>query len=310
MKFGINVINFAPGTTPASLKGWAAFAEDSCFHSLMISDHVALTPDVQVDYPAPFYDPFTVLSWLAGVTTRIELGTTVIILPYRHPLLTARLSANLDQLSGGRLIFGVGAGWAKREFEALGLPFDQRGAMSDEYLDVIKAAWTNDVLSFKGQFVAFQDVQTGPRPARAPHPPIWVGGSSEGALRRAARFADAWHPLRPPLGWLRNQGLPRLRQLAGAAGRPVPMLCPRISVQLTDRPLPEEGRLPGHGTAGQIRRDLRTLQELGTQHLLLDTYLDQPSQALHPESHWRLLQRLAAEVVDVPGESVRSHESD
>src|ERR1700730_2509418 len=113
MKFGINAVNFAPGTTPASLKGWASFAEEVGFHSIMISDHVAVTPDVRSEYPAPFFDPFTVLSWLAGITKTIELGTTVIILPYRHPLLTARLSANIDQLSGGPAVFRGWAGWGQ-----------------------------------------------------------------------------------------------------------------------------------------------------------------------------------------------------
>ena len=305
MKFGINIINFAPGTTPASLKAWASFAETTGFHSLMISDHVALTPDVQADYPAPFYDPFVVLSWLAGLTEKVELGTTVIILPYRHPLLTARLAANLDQLSGGRFILGVGAGWARREFEALGLAYERRGAISNEYLTVIKACWAHEVLSFTGQYVSFADVQTGPRPARTPHPPIWVGGSSDGAMRRAAQFADAWHPLRPRLTWLRDSGLPRLRQLADEVGRPVPALCPRISILLTDKPLPEKDRLPGHGTLDQLHQDLQVLEKLGAEHVLLDTYLDKPDQALHPEHDWRTLEQLATQLVDLERQSLR-----
>ena len=106
----------------------------------------------------------------------------------------ARMGATLDQMSNGRFIFGVGVWWAQREFEALGVPFHQRGAITDEYLAAIKELWTNDIASFEGKYVSFHDVQTGPRPKRSPHPPIWVVGSSDGALRRAVRFGAGWHP--------------------------------------------------------------------------------------------------------------------
>ena len=151
MRFGINLINFGPGASPESLAASAELAEDLGYHFAMISDHVAITPDVAGRYPAPFYDPFTALAFLAARTRRIELGTTVIVLPYRHPLATARLAANVDQWSGGRFILGVGAGWAAQEFAALDLPFRQRGAMTDEYLAVIRAAWTQDPCSYHGR---------------------------------------------------------------------------------------------------------------------------------------------------------------
>jgi alkanesulfonate monooxygenase SsuD/methylene tetrahydromethanopterin reductase-like flavin-dependent oxidoreductase (luciferase family) len=114
VKLGVNVPNFGPGTGPESLTGWVRFAEDAGFSLAMMSDHVAVTPDVAELYPPPFYDPFTTLAWLAGLTERIELGTTVTILPYRHPLLTARVAANIDDLSGGRFVLGVGVGWCGR----------------------------------------------------------------------------------------------------------------------------------------------------------------------------------------------------
>ena len=139
MRVGVNLINFGPSATPETLLRWARVVEDLGYHLLMTSDHVAITPDVQARYPAPFYEPFTMLGWLAAVTRRVELGTTVVILPYRHPLETARAIANADQLSGGRVIFGVGAGWARQEIDVLGVPFQRRGAMTDEYLAAIKA---------------------------------------------------------------------------------------------------------------------------------------------------------------------------
>src|SRR5712692_11573193 len=156
MRVGINLINFGPGVTPGSLARSAELAESLGYHLVMISDHVAITPDVQARYPAPFYDPFTTLGWLAALTRRVELGTTVIILPYRHPLQTARMAANVDRLSGGRFIFGVGVGWARQEFAALGVPFERRGAITNDYLAAIKTVWTQDVATHEGRFVSFK----------------------------------------------------------------------------------------------------------------------------------------------------------
>src|SRR2546423_7647358 len=134
---GVNVLNFGPGTNPDVLRRWAQTVEGLGFDLLMVSDHVAITPDVAEQYPPPFYEPFTTLSWLAGITHRVRLGTTVLIVPYRHPLLVARMAANLNELSGGRLVLGVGVGWARPEFEALDVPFPRRGALTDERLHTI-----------------------------------------------------------------------------------------------------------------------------------------------------------------------------
>ena len=259
MKIGVNLLNFGPGVSPASLRDWTRLVESLGYHLVMISDHVAITPDVQEKYPAPFYDPLVCLSWLAANTSTLELGTTVLILPYRNPLLVARMGANIDQLSGGRFILGVGAGWAKGEFQALGVPFDQRGAMSNEYLAAIKALWTSDLASYNGRFVSFESVNTAPRPVREPHPPIWVGGSSDAAIRRAVRFGNAWHPIRFQIPWLREDGIPRLRRVAEAENQPVPNLCPRIKMHMTGSPVAEEGREAGEGSMDQVRRDLEAL---------------------------------------------------
>jgi len=130
----VNVPNFGPGTNPARLRDWAGVVEGLGYELLMVSDHVVITPDVAEQYPAPFYEPFTTLSWLAGITSRVRLGTTVLIAPYRHPLLVARMAANLHALSGGRLVLGVGVGWARGEFEALGAEHARRGRRTDEIL--------------------------------------------------------------------------------------------------------------------------------------------------------------------------------
>ena len=191
MKVGVNVINFGPGATPESMRRWVQLSETLGYHLIMTSDHIGITPDVQSRYPAPFYEPLSLLGWLAGVTNTIEIGTTVIIVPYRNVLELARAGANVDQLSGGRFILGVGIGWAQQEFQALGVPYKSRGAITNEYLEAIKLLWTQDVASYEGRFVSFKDVHTAPRPARSPHPPIWVGGPSDAAMRRTVRYGDA-----------------------------------------------------------------------------------------------------------------------
>lgn len=305
VRVGVNLINFGPGAGPASLARAARSAEALGYHLVMVSDHVAITPDVGARFAAPFWDPFVTLGWLAGVTRRVELGTTVIIVPYRHPLQTARLVANLDHLTGGRLIFGVGAGWANKEFAALGVPFHRRGAITDDYLDAMRACWVSDVASYAGPYVAFANVHTGPRPLRAPHPPIWVGGASDGALRRAARVGQAWHPIRVRVDWLAQTGLPRLAAIARAAGRPTPALCPRIRLGLTEAPAPEATRLAGQGTLEQVRADLDALARLGATYVLLDPYDDDAAGPRDPERVERMLATLAERVLDLPRETLR-----
>jgi probable F420-dependent oxidoreductase len=305
MKFGVNLINFGPSARPDSLARWAMLTETLGYHFLMTSDHIALTPEVQARYPAPLYEPFTTLGWLAGVTRHIEIGSTVVILPYRNPLQVARMAANIDQLSGGRLLFGVGVGWSQQEFAALGVPFHRRGTLTNEYLAALKTLWTNDVASFQGRYVSFTDVHTAPRPSRTPHPPIWVGGASDAAMRRAIRYGDAWHPNRVRPGWLKTTGLPRLSHIADLENRPVPALCPRIRLRLTDAPLPDDQRLLGEGTLDQMRADLRVLQGLDAQYVLLDTFYDDVEATRHPEVAWGMLATLAEKVLDLPHESLR-----
>lgn len=236
MKFGINVPNFGPGTDPASLAEWVRSAGSAGFDLAMMSDHVAVTPDVAELYPPPFYDPFTTLAWLAGITERIELGTTVTVLPYRNPVLTARMAANIDQISGGRFILGVGVGWSKQEYAALGVPFGRRGAITDEYLAAIGAVVDRGCVIQRRVRVLPQHLHrslAGPRAT----PPIWVGGTSTAALRPAVTYGDAWHPNNAELSWLHTEGLPALRSMAAATGRPTPALSPRMRLRLAQAAL-------------------------------------------------------------------------
>lgn len=300
MRIGINALNFGPGTTPEALVRWAELAEDGGFDFLSTSDHVAVTPDVTDQYPPPFYDPFLTLGFLAGITRRIRLGTTVLIVPYRHPLHVARLAANLDQFSGGRLILGVASGWARQEFAALGADFDRRGEVTDEFLRVIREAWQQPTVSSDGPTHRFADVATGPPPRQQPHPPVWVGGNSARAMRRAVELGDAWHPIGPKPGWLRSHGIPALVRAAEAHGAEVPPVAPRLELRFTDTPLPDDARAAGVGTPDQIEADLDDLADLGIEDVLFDTY-DGVSGAIttggHHEDGWRQAERLASLVL-------------
>jgi alkanesulfonate monooxygenase SsuD/methylene tetrahydromethanopterin reductase-like flavin-dependent oxidoreductase (luciferase family) len=267
---GVNVPNFGPGTEPGVLRRWAQTVEGLGFDLLMVSDHIAVTADVAEQYPAPFYEPFTTLAWLAGLTSRIRLGTTVLIVPYRHPLLVARMAANLSDLSGGRLVLGVGSGWAVQEFGALGVPFHQRGKLTDDYLRTIRAAWA-DQQDYRGGQI-----------------PIWVGGNSNAGLRRAVRLGEAWHPLRFTMPWMR-EAVGRMTAFADEQRRPVPGLVPRIALRLAESPVTAPERLAGEGTIDQVLDDLTELRLLGADTVVLDPFSGDPSETLRPEDVWQAL---------------------
>ncbi|TNH28516.1 LLM class flavin-dependent oxidoreductase [Micromonospora orduensis] len=275
MLIGVNVPNFAPGTDPEMLRQWAQTVEGLGFDLLMVSDHIAVTPDVAEQYPAPFYEPFTTLSWLAGLTRRIRLGTTVLIVPYRHPLLTARMAANLNRLSGGRLVLGVGVGWARQEFEALGVPFRRRGALTDDYLHAMRDAWSDT-----------DDYDTEPIP-------IWVGGNSDAGMRRAVRLGDAWHPLRFTPGWL-TEATGRLQAIADELGRQAPPMTPRIALQETREPVTAPDRLAGVGTIEQILADLDRIRLLGAETVVLDPFNGDLTEIRQPGRAWQTLAAVAA----------------
>jgi alkanesulfonate monooxygenase SsuD/methylene tetrahydromethanopterin reductase-like flavin-dependent oxidoreductase (luciferase family) len=275
VRLGVNVPNFGPGTEPGVLRCWAQTVEGLGFDLLMISDHVAVTPDVAEQYPAPFYEPFTTLAWLAGITGRVRLGTTLLIVPYRHPLLIARMAANLNDLSGGRLVLGVGAGWAAQEFGALGVPFRQRGKLTDDYLRAVRAAWADDADYRGGQI------------------PIWVGGNSDAGVRRAVNLGEAWHPLRFTMPWLR-EAVDRMTALAGEQRRPVPGLVPRIALRLAEAPVTGPGRLAGEGTIDQVLDDLTQLRLLGADTVVLDPFGGDPDETRHPEAAWQALATVRA----------------
>jgi probable F420-dependent oxidoreductase len=197
MKFGVYGINVGPCSDPEIAARVAQAAEESGFDSVWTGEHVVL-PDPQVP-PSPvppgfpMLDPAVALGFVAAHTRNLRLGTGIIILPQRNPLVLAKALASLDVLSKGRLVFGIGVGYLKPEFDALGVPFDHKGERTDEYLEAILAIWTQEKPEYQGRFVDFKGIDARPRPLQKPHPPVVVGGQSPGAFRRAVRRANGWY---------------------------------------------------------------------------------------------------------------------
>ncbi len=197
MKFGLFGVNMGPWCDPETAARAARLAEDTGFESLWIGEHVVL-PDPQVE-PSPLppeypiLDPAVSLTHLAAATERILLGTGIIILPQRNPLVLAKELASVDVLSGGRLIFGIGIGYLEPEFAALGIPFEEKGPRTIEYLEAMLAVWGQEKPSYEGRFVSFSGIQARPQPLQQPSPPIVMGGLSKPAFRRAVQLAHGWY---------------------------------------------------------------------------------------------------------------------
>lgn len=217
MKFGICLPIRLDAAASTNVK-IAKAAEALGFDSVWASDHVVIPARRSGIFTEYFYDPFTLLAFISSVTSRILLGTSVIILPYRNPLVTAKMAASLDVVSGGRLLFGVGPGWMREEFEALGIPYESRGRMTDEYIEIIKTLWEKDDPKYEGEFFTFYDVGFDPKPLQKPGPTVWIAGSSERAMRRAALYGNGWQPTGASPDDV-AEGIQKIRSIAVDAGR-------------------------------------------------------------------------------------------
>ena len=192
VQVGVHLPQFGRASSPAAITEAARLAEELGFADVWVSDHIAI-PAAQ-DYPSPYlYDPLLTLAWAAAATARVGLGTSVLVVPQHNPLALANSLASLDALSGGRLTIGVGVGWSAAEFAALGQSFSDRGRRMDEMLDVLRACWGPDPVNFAGEFVQLDAMKVQPKPAH--RIPIWVGGGSEPAYRRAAERGDGFHAI-------------------------------------------------------------------------------------------------------------------
>jgi probable F420-dependent oxidoreductase len=231
MKFGIHYsIGVNANPQAEDYIRVAQKAEECGYHSLWLGDHIVIPEKIEAAYPyssdgaagfprrAPFPDPFVLLGGLALATSRILLGTSVIVIPYRNPLAVAKAVATVDLLSHGRFQFGVGVGWLKEEFDALGEDFARRARQTREYLHIMKAVWQAEPASFSGEFLTFSDIHTVPLPVQTPHPPIIFGGESLPALRRVADLGDGWQPGTASLKVL-SKSVPQLQALMAERGR-------------------------------------------------------------------------------------------
>jgi probable F420-dependent oxidoreductase len=237
MHIGLQPPTSGPLATPAFIAELAQMADRLRFHSLYVTDHVVIPAQVSSRYPYnasgilaagpddPYYEPVSLLGYLAGCTTSIRLGTSVLVLPYRQPVVVAKQLACIDALSGGRIMLGIGTGWMDEEFRILGAPpFAERGAITDEYIEVFRRIWRETRPSFQGHYVRFPALGANPKPSQPAGIPILVGGHARPAIRRAARLGDGWMPLKlppddlePKLGYLREQALAAGRDPASLA---------------------------------------------------------------------------------------------
>jgi probable F420-dependent oxidoreductase len=205
MKFDLWLPTASPMTTFDLLEGLGAEAEDRCISTVWVGEHVVLFADYTSRYPyaadgkipAPpgsgLIDPIVTLSYLAAQTKSVRLGTAMLLLPQRNPVYTAKEVSSLDWLSGGRIDLGIGVGWLKEEFDALGVPWGRRGARTDEYIEVLRTLWCDETSSFDGESFRLPPCEMFPKPTQQPHPPLHIGGETDAAMRRTARIGQGWH---------------------------------------------------------------------------------------------------------------------
>jgi probable F420-dependent oxidoreductase len=250
--------------SPEAIVAAAKKAEEVGFDAVFVNDHIIVGADARSEPWTNVYDPLVAMSFVAAHTSRIGVGVSVLIMPYRNPIATAKALATVDLMSGGRLTVGVGVGWNEAEFAALGVPFHERGARTNEYLRLWQSCWAPGQVSFSGRFFSFADMFVNPKPLQQPHPPIWIGGTSDGALRRAARFAAVWQPTPLPIAQLVERQA-ALRKACEVAGRePIPTrMSFRVEFSTITGNAPPVGnqRPTGHGTPAEVAADLLRYRE-------------------------------------------------
>ena len=290
MEYGFSVPNWGPMATPHDMAALARRGEEMGFGIIIVPDHIVIPASIASRYP---YSPsgeytgtgecleqLTTLSFLAGHTSRVRLLSSVMVLPHRSPVLAAKVLATIDVLSQGRLTVGCGVGWMREEFEAIGAPpYEERGRVGDEYIRVFKELWTSDSPSFDGDYCRFDDILFEPKPVQKPHPPIWIGGESPPALRRAGRLGDAWYPIgsnpRFPVRNAREyaDSVARVRGHAEEAGRdPQEVGLAYNTGWYNDREAeydPDGGRRTFTGTPQQVADDIKTFEDIGVSSLVV-----------------------------------------
>ena len=269
MKLGLALPNFGKYADKDFIGEFSVAAEELGYESLWTSEHIVIPESRTGGFGNLFYDPLLTLSYVAAITRTVSLGTSVLVLPYRNPVVLAKMTATLDELSDGRLILGVGAGWLEDEFTALGADFANRGKITDDSIEIIKTLWTDDAPRYDSAFHKFSDIRFLPKPQQRPGPQIWVGGGSVRAMERAAKYGDGWHPvgLTPEnLG----QALVRLNRLLEKEKRGARefVISIRKSLEITSRnDLPDSDTL--RGDLGKVMAGLDNYRAAGADHIIL-----------------------------------------
>jgi len=299
MKYGFYLPNSGAGAEPDALADIAKLGDRLGFYCMVMPDHILQPNQINSTYPysltgdilaagqsgdGEWPEQITTLAYLAGVTERIKLVTSVMIIPYRNPILTAKMLSTLDMLSKGRLILGAGVGWMEEEFELLDAPpFAERGAVTNEYLQAFIELWTKDDPKFEGKYVNFSDITFLPKPVQKPYPPIWIGGQSKPASRRAALIGDCWHPVGAiPAAPLEPEELAEnlvlLYQYAEKAGRDPATIQVSVKAPLYDADDSNEPRRRFSGSSDEVRQDIQTYSDVGVTHLIFDFRTGDPKQ--------------------------------
>jgi probable F420-dependent oxidoreductase len=276
MRIGVSLLNNWGIEDAQALVGLATRAEALGFDSVWVHDHVFNVGHVFDRIGGrPYYEPLTLLSFVAARTQRVRLGTSVLVLPYHNPIRLAKTAATLDVLSGGRLVMGVGVGAIETEMEAMGSPFKERGAVTDEAIAVMRTLWSEEDPRFDGRYSRFAGMKFSPKPLQQPSIPIVIGGVSRAAIRRAARLGDGWHPLGLSPDAL-GQGIAMLREEARAAGRDLAKIPVSIALSLAaSRP----GRFALGAEPVEIAENAKAFAALGVETLIVSANTSDPGEA-------------------------------
>jgi probable F420-dependent oxidoreductase len=309
MDVGLTIPTRGPLATPDGITTLVRRAEELGFAHLSVSDHVVVPRSIDSRYPysesgawpgaasGACLEQFTLLAYLAAISSNARLITAVAVVPYRGAVHTAKIAATIDVLSQGRMVLGVGAGWLKEEFEALNSPpFEERGRVTDEYLQALKILCSEDDPHFEGQHVRFANLSFLPKPVQKPHPPIWVGGESAPALRRAVRYGDTWFPIgnnpRHPLDTVARlaAGRQRLHETAEQNGRDPNSIGLAFYAGWFDETktlqVADGQRHILTGNPAQVAEDIDALGELGVRDLVLNLQRDTLEQSLASMQHF------------------------
>jgi len=281
MKYGVFLPVSGRAASRQTLMQAAQRAETLGYDSVWAADRLVIPWKIETAYPyskestfivppdRPFFDTMTCLAFLAGCTEKIQLGMSVMVLPYRHPLHWAKIATTIDQLSIGRLIMGVGVGWMEEEFAAMNAPFKKRGAVSDEQLALLKQLWTEEHITFRGKYYNVDDIAFNPKPYQKPRVPIWVGGEGKHAQRRAGRYGDAWFPyfvrVTPLELAARFEYVRKVARESGRSPDELVLAC-CLPIELTAKDSQQEEDYL-KGSIEQISDRLKMFQKVGVTHI-------------------------------------------